>query len=123
MINDNTGIDHDAILTTVQRFLYVVIVMLPFEIRDMQYDSLKLSTIPQQIGVKQTKIIGVVLLVVFFVMEFFMDATSYEKIAVLGLITLITLWFLLLSKVHQPHYYNSFFVEGIPIVWLLLKLI
>ena len=36
---------------TFQRFLFVVVAILPFEIRDIQYDSLKLSTIPQQIGV------------------------------------------------------------------------
>ena len=46
--------------------------MLPFEIRDMQYDSLKLSTIPQRIGVMKTKIIGVFMLL-FFLLEFFKD--------------------------------------------------
>lgn len=123
LINEGMDIDHDAILTTIQRFLYVLIVMLPFEIRDMQYDSLKLSTIPQQIGVKQTKIIGVILLFIFFLLEFFMDNTGVTKMVILGTISAIVLWFLLISKVQQPEYYNSFFVEGIPVVWLLLKLI
>lgn len=123
LINEGINIGHDAILTTIQRFLYVLIVMLPFEIRDMQYDSLKLSTIPQQIGVKATKIIGVTLLVVFFLIELFMDNTGGTKMLILATISLIVLWFLLISKVQQPEYYNSFFVEGIPVVWLLLKLI
>ena len=123
LINEGHGINNDAILTTVQRFLYVLIVMLPFEIRDMQYDSLKLSTIPQQIGVKQTKIIGAILLVAFFLIEFFMDDTGVAKIVILGTISVIVLWFLLISKVQQPEYYNSFFVEGIPVVWFLLKLL
>ena len=123
LINEGINIGHDAILTTIQRFLYVLIVMLPFEIRDMQYDSLKLSTIPQQIGVKATKIIGVTLLVVFFLIELFMDNRGATKMLILAAISLIVLWFLLISKVQQPEYYNSFFVEGIPVVWFLLKLI
>ena len=47
----------DVWIEATQRYLYVVIAILPFEIRDMQYDSIKLSTIPQQIGIIKTKFI------------------------------------------------------------------
>ncbi|MFD2543523.1 hypothetical protein ACFSSB_14420 [Lacinutrix gracilariae] len=113
----------DAFITTLQRFIFVLALMIPFEIRDLQYDSLKLSTIPQRIGIPKTKVIGSVLLVFFFLLEFFKDQTSSENVFVLALFTLITLLFVVFSKKNQATYYSSFFVEGLPILWLVLLLL
>ena len=116
-------IDTDVILSAIQRFLLVMVLMLPFEIRDMQYDSIKLSTIPQQIGERRTKIIGVLLLIVFTFLEFFKDELSSIRISILLVITCITLLMLVFSKKNQSEFYSSFWVESIPIIWLLLLLI
>lgn len=70
LVNNEYLLDFDVIITGVQRFVFVVVLMLPFEIRDLNYDNLKLGTIPQKIGVKKTKMIGVTLLMVFVVLEF-----------------------------------------------------
>ena len=75
--------------------------MLPFEIRDLIYDSLKLATIPQKIGVKQTKIMGVILLFLFFVSEFFKDEVAYRNIVVTALICFVTSLFVIFSKKEQ----------------------
>ena len=58
LLNEGKAIDLEVWLTAVQRFILVIALMLPFEIRDLQYDNLKLSTIPQKIGIKKTKAIG-----------------------------------------------------------------
>ena len=100
--------------------VFVVILMLPFEIRDLQYDSLKLATIPQQIGIKNTKLIGVFIGIVFFFLEFFKDKLEAEQILITLIITVVALLFLVFSKAKQGTYYCSFWVEGIPIVWLLM---
>ncbi|WNH08110.1 hypothetical protein [Thalassobellus suaedae] len=71
LINNDYFINADVILTGVQRYIFIIVLMLPFEIRDLRYDSLKLSTVPQKIGVKQTKAIGVILLLVFFFFRVF----------------------------------------------------
>lgn len=113
-------INTDVIITAIQRFLFIIILMLPFEIRDLQYDSLKLSTIPQKIGVKQTKLMGILLLVMFFLLEFFKDEMNRNNVVILFLISIITLLLLLFSKKNQGKYYSSFWVEGLPILWLLL---
>ncbi|MDO6597819.1 hypothetical protein Q4512_12915 [Oceanihabitans sp. 2_MG-2023] len=122
VINNEMNISTDVILTVLQRFVFVLALMIPFEIRDLQYDSLKLSTIPQRIGVGKTKMIGFVLLTFFFFLEFFKDQTSTENVFVLLTITLITLGFVLFSIKNQTKYYSSFFVEGLPILWLILLL-
>ena len=55
LIENKTAITTDVIITSVQRFLFVIVLMLPFEIRDLNYDSLKLATIPQKIGIKKNR--------------------------------------------------------------------
>lgn len=118
LINNEYTIDASVILTGFQRFLFIIVLMLPFEIRDLRYDSLRLGTIPQKIGEKRTKIIGILLMVLFWLLEFFKTNLSINYLMVLLAITLITMWLVLFSKKEQGAYYSSFFVEGLPILWL-----
>ncbi|MCR8666655.1 hypothetical protein NO995_03100 [Aestuariibaculum sp. M13] len=122
VINNDYGIDSDVILTAIQRWIFIIVIMLPFEIRDLKYDSLKLATIPQKIGVQQTKIMGMLLLGVFYTMEFFKDSIASGSLLVMFLISAITLFFVKYAEVKQGPYYCSFWVEGLPILWLLLLL-
>ena len=123
LVNANYNIDNDVIITMLQRFVFVIIAMLPFEIRDMKNDSLKLLTIPQQIGIKRTKQIGVVLLLMLFMLEYFKDELVLNSVYTIGIITLITLLFLIRSSINQGKYFSAFWVESIPIFWVLTHLI
>ncbi|WOD42280.1 hypothetical protein [Hwangdonia lutea] len=123
LINQHYTIDFNVILTGIQRYIFIIVLMMPFEIRDLQYDSLKLSTIPQKIGVKQTKTIGVLLLIVFFFIEFFKYEIAALNTIMLLVITVITGFFLVFSKVEQQPYYSAFWVEAVPILWLVLMLL
>ncbi|MGE5943558.1 MAG: hypothetical protein ACM31G_04370 [Flavobacteriales bacterium] len=123
LINNNYSIDLNVIITGVQRFMFIMVLMLPFEIRDLQYDSLKLGTIPQKIGVWRTKIIGVILLMFFWILELFKNNLIINNLIVLGMITVITMLFLIGSKKEQGAYFSSFFVEGLPILWLVMLLL
>ncbi|WP_238987311.1 UbiA prenyltransferase family protein [Confluentibacter flavum] len=122
LINNDRSIDGDVVITSIQRFLFVIVLMLPFEIRDLQYDSLKLATIPQKIGVRWTKIIGALLLICFCFLEFFKNNVTLNYLIVLFAIALITMLFVIVSKKNQGIYYSSFFVEGLPILWLIMLL-
>ncbi|TAI49715.1 hypothetical protein [Flagellimonas allohymeniacidonis] len=102
----------------VQRFILVLILILPFEIRDLKWDDPKLRTIPQVIGVQQTRILGVVLTGIFFLMTFLKDdVTQQEIIARLFLTSLLMLFFRSGSRFHKD-YFVSLWVEAIPIFWL-----
>lgn len=122
LVNASFSVTNDALVLAMQRYIFIIVLMLPFEIRDMRYDSLKLSTVPQTIGVKVTKIIGVFLLVIFFFLEFFKNEMEILKILILFLVTVIILLFLVFSKKEQEKYYSSFWVESLPVFWLLLIL-
>ncbi len=121
LINNDHVFNTDVMITGIQRYIFIIVLMLPFEIRDLRYDSLKLSTVPQKIGVKQTKIIGSLLLVVFFFLELFKDEVPF--IIILLAIVVFTMLLLVFSKIEQGKYYSSFWVEGVPIFWLILVLI
>lgn len=123
IINNDYAVNTDVVITGIQRFVFIVVLMLPFEIRDLMYDSLKLATIPQKIGVKQTKIIGVVLLGLFLFLEFFKAGTTAKSLLVSILISVVISLFLLYSKKEQGTYYSSFWVEGLPVSWLFLMLL
>jgi len=120
LLNNQVGFSADVYITIAQRCCFVLSLMLPFEIRDMNYDSLKLSTIPQKIGVKHTKIIGVLLLAIFLMLEFFKDNLNSGSVVSTFVISFLTALFLLFSKQKQHRYYSSFWVEALPIWWLVL---
>ncbi|WP_452221660.1 hypothetical protein [Lacinutrix salivirga] len=109
-----------AYVHLLQIFIFVIALMLPFEIRDLQFDSLKLATIPQKIGVIQTKYFGFVLLIVFNLLELLKEETLWKHLVIQIIISVIVLIFIVFSEEKQNKYYSAFFVEGIPIFWLLL---
>ncbi len=123
ILNNHVPLDTNVVVTGFQRFVFVTVLMFPFEIRDLNYDSLKLATIPQQIGIKNTKIVGVLLLMLFFLLEFLKPQLSVEHTVSMLITMFVTLMFLIFANRNQGRYYSSFWVEGIPLVWLLLLLV
>ena len=123
LVESEHFITHDVLIGSLQRFIYVLVVMLPFEIRDMRYDSLKLSTIPQRIGLQKTKLIGAILALQLLVLELFKDELVLGQFFVLVVVVLLMVLLLVQSNIQQRTYYSSFFVEGIPMIWLGLNLV
>ncbi len=121
LINENFNVD--IFIIGIQRYMYIIVLMFPFEIRDLRFDSLKLSTIPQKIGERNTKIIGASLVLVILILECFKDKIVIENICVLSTVLAITLVFLLVAKKNQGKYFSSFWVESIPIFWVILLLL
>lgn len=120
VINEGVNLNTEVLISGIQRYLYIIVLMFPFEIRDLKFDSLKLSTIPQKIGVFNTKIIGVFLLLLIGYLEFFKEVLTLQWCLVFTAVLLITMLFLLLARKEQGKYYSAFWVEGIPIMWGIL---
>jgi hypothetical protein len=94
-----------------------------FEIIDLKTDDPNLQTVPQKIGVKQTKIIGSILLLIFYFLEFLQQNVRLSQLIVnVVLVTtmVISLW---LANENRSKYYTSFWAESIPIFWWLLLLL
>lgn len=120
VIDNELIITWDIWLLVFQRFLLVLILLLPFEIRDMEYDKPELKTLPQRIGVSKTKGIGYFLILFYVVLEFLKDETSYEFISIKILLGILLLVVLKKTTKHQTNYFSSFWVESIPLVYLAL---
>ena len=123
VINTDVTLNADVVILAIQRFYFVLVLMFPFEIRDLIYDSLKLATIPQKIGVKKTKVIGVLLLILFVLLDYFKDIVNEKILLSTTIIALITLALLLFSNKNQSKYYSAFWVESLPIMWLVVLLL
>lgn len=110
----------DHYLMLLQRIFLVVVLMLPFEIRDLEIDELHLSTIPQKLGIKSTKIIGYALLGDSILMEIFKDQFSPNRFLVLIFYVALLALMLAKSKKGRSRYYTAFWVESLPVFTLLL---
>lgn len=112
----NVDFENDVWLEFIQRFLILMAIILPFDFRDLNYDKLDLKTIPQLIGVNKSKFLGVILVLLFVVLELLKKVVLIKSTL---LIALLTVLFLLFSSVKRNKYYSAFWVEALPIFWLI----
>ena len=112
-------IEPDCYLTIIQRFLILVSLLIPFEILDSKTDATSLQTLPQQFGINNTKLFGILLVISFIILEFIKTNSSFLVLPI-GIMTVLFIHF---SSVERNKYYTSFWVESVPIFWLILVLI
>lgn len=117
VISAQSPISWDIGIETLQRFLFILIAMVPFEIRDLAYDSPLLKTIPQRFGVKRTKIFGGFLTLLFFLLIFWKDDFTKMEVIGKGILSVILGCILWMTKRKQQVYFASFWVEASPLVW------
>ena len=114
----------DVLLMAMQRFLLVFSIVLVFDIVDVKHDDLHLQTVPQQIGVKLTKKLGYILLLLLLVLEF-LYSNNYHflpfifKFLVCGTIAI----FLFFANENRSRYYASFWLESVPVLWWLVLVV
>ena len=121
LIDAGKEISLDIFFLILQRFLIVIVLILPFDIRDVNYDAVSLQTIPKKIGVEKTKKLGLTLLVFSLVLEYLVSSSDILKTPFMIFFFLLII-FLMRAKTDQSKYYSSFWVEALPIIWWLLIL-
>lgn len=118
-----TNMTTDSWLTFAQKFFFVLVITLPFEIRDLPYDAAALKTLPQRLGIKKAKALGISFLCITIVLEGFKTVIANTHFLSLILICFLAGAVLLMSKKKQSTYFASLWVESIPIVWFLTMLL
>ncbi len=104
-----------------QRFMLVLILLVPFEIRDLKYDSVALKTLPQRVGVERAKIIGYSWVIIFYATTFL--KTDLGLISVNTILSLALIAVIFKTELNQKKYFSSFWVESIPLLWWVLIMI
>jgi len=110
-------------LEFIQRFFLIMALVIPFDIRDLPQDVTHLQTLPQKIGIFNSKIVGILFLALFFVLGFFKVPLTKNTFIPELLIFVLSLIFIVKSKEKQSKYYAAFWVESVPIIWFGLLLI
>jgi hypothetical protein len=108
----------DLHLVALQTFFLVVALIIPFEIRDMQFDPEDIRTIPRKIGVKKTKWLGIFLMLLSTVLLYLRDDIGNLEIVVRGVLLMVVSAFIWKTPTAYSKYYAAFWVEAIPIFWL-----
>lgn len=120
VLHSGQELNMDVWISFVQRFLFVVVITLPFDIRDLNYDRDEIHTLPKILGIGYTKILGVCLLMIFIIMDFFKNEFQYKNLVTLGIVGVLSAILLMNSSDKQSKYYASFYVEGLPLIWGIL---
>ena len=100
----------------IHQFLFVLVLTIPFDLRDLNLDSKELRTLPMLFGEFGVKLLGSAVLVFMNILGFLL----FERglVAVTALISVVLLFFLWNASSTQKKYYASFWIESIPIIWL-----
>tara|TARA_Y100001935_G_C17265478_1_gene488925 strand:- start:1 stop:822 length:822 start_codon:yes stop_codon:yes gene_type:complete len=123
ILDADLAIGWDAIILLVQRFLMVLVLMLPFEVRDMRYDHPAMKTVPQRFGVERTKKLGYVLTALYFLLTFLKDDVAQFELVGRFLVALALIWAMYRTKEEQSRYFAAFWVEAMPLFWLVVILV
>ncbi|RFN58701.1 UbiA prenyltransferase family protein [Marixanthomonas ophiurae] len=118
LVHAGHSLNADVWITFIQRFFLVIVLTLPFEIRDLPYDDSVLGTLPQTLGVTGTNTLVAVLAGISFIIEGFKNDLFIAYAISLLFICLLASFVVFFVKKEQPKYYASFWVEGLPILWL-----
>jgi hypothetical protein len=124
ILNSGISFQNYFYIIALQRFFLIFPLILIFEIIDLKTDDPHLKTVPQQIGVKNTKELGFVLLIIFCGLGLF-NGNINGNFQVLDLllnfvIAIVIAIFLYFSNENCSKYYTWFWVESVPIFWWLL---
>ena len=123
IVNNNMECTSFVILVAIQRYILIFVLILIFEIVDLKWDDTHLKTVPQQIGVSQTKRVGVVLMFLFVLLEFLSNDFRIEFLALKTGLAITTVLFLVYANQNRSRYYASFWVESIPVFWWLFLML
>lgn len=113
----------DFFLKCTQRFILVFVLILIFEIIDLEKDDPHLHTVPQQIGVARTKFLGTFLLFPLYFMELLRTRIDLNQLYVNLILQMLLAGFIYFANTKRSRYYAAFWVESVPVLWWLLILL
>lgn len=115
----------DMIIESLQRFLWVCLLMLPFEIRDMKADPVELRTWPRRWGLPATRSIGWMGAFAFVMMTFMKDSFYPPEFWSKMVAAVFMGWAIRRCSFKPNSYFVAFWVEAVPIwtylLWRVLR--
>jgi hypothetical protein len=109
----------ELLVKSLEVFVLVIALCIPFEIRDLKYDPPALHTLPQVIGVEKTIVLGIFATVLFLglgLLRILYFEEGYSIVICAIAVILSTLIYF--SDRVKSDYYSSIIVEAVPVLWL-----
>lgn len=107
----------------IQRMLWMLLLMLPFEMRDVKVDAPQIKTLPRRLGLAGSKRIGWFGAGLFLILGVYTHLNSSYMLLVDGFAALLTGLAIQFSNPSQGPYYASFWVESIPIIVVVFQFV
>ena len=120
IINNDYLLTKDVWFVFFQRFIFLFSITIPFDIRDLKHDTPEIKTLPQTIGIKKSKLLGSVLLLIFFLSDFIRFSIFENSVTITSLLTILSFVLLNIANENRSKYYTSFWIEAAPIFWYFL---
>jgi hypothetical protein len=116
-----------VILPFLERFLFVLAITIPFDIRDLKLDGEEIHTIPQFLGIKRAKSLGIICIVISELIlvyrTFFLGEINLFGCLAIYLCYEVAIVLIYFSREEMSEWYTSLGVEGVSILMGLLFLI
>lgn len=100
-----------------ERFILILLLMVPFEIRDLRFDVAYLKTMVSILGIAKIKLLSI-LIIIGLVLYKFLDSNDHFDLIYLFVYGSLAIFILGAKKIQNP-YYASFWVEALPIFWVI----
>lgn len=104
----------NLVILTVKRFLFVVAITIPFDIRDMFQDKVfELKTIPTIFGEKKAYLFCQLMLIAYMVLLFLFRNKGFDPdFFGLAFTVILSGWLIFQSKWEKNEYYYFFYLDG-----------
>lgn|GEM_PF-216508 len=110
-----------------ERFCFIAAIAITFDIRDLMVDQrLQVKTIPFTLGIKNTKIVAVlmlILMIIFTLFNFKLDAYTFHNWLVLCLSAILTGFLIIFATINRSDYYFSGLLDGMIVLQAILILV
>ena len=115
------SINGELFLAGVHRWFWMLLLMFPFEMRDMSVDPPQLKTVPRRLGLVRTRQFGWFGAGILFALSLWINLKNPLILVIDGCAALLTGLGIQCSNPNQGPFYAAFWVEAIPIGVMLLQ--
>lgn len=104
-------------LYSIVRFMFIFGITIPFDIRDINVDGRSMNTIPQVLGIKAAKILGIIVLLLSSILNiiFLIPDTAYIITSIVAIVLVCS------SNAKKGDFFYLGLIDGLMIFWYILK--
>jgi hypothetical protein len=107
-------IDFRTHLWALASYFYIIAITIPFDIRDVELDEANKKTIPQFLGLRRAKQIGIGLIIFYFILLCILIEILFLPFSFVGI--MITIGLIMNSKPTNNELYYSLLIDGLLIL-------